>query len=140
MVIFTVSGQWGLWSSWSDCSTTCGQGLRQRSRLCDSPPPSAGGAQCQGDSLEVTPCSNTPCLVSSDTRNHSVLMKFMYQGSSACSHLTKFKANVVSIFHHSYFILVVYCITESWIKLLIFPFKSPIYIKSHDFLEHNTLV
>ncbi|XP_063876640.1 hemicentin-1-like isoform X2 [Scylla paramamosain] len=58
-----VSGQWGSWSSWSECSTTCGQGLKQRSRLCDSPPPSGGGAQCQGDSLEVTPCSSSPCLL-----------------------------------------------------------------------------
>ncbi|ROT80008.1 putative hemicentin-1 isoform X7, partial [Penaeus vannamei] len=53
----------GEWTAWSDCSTTCGQGLRQRTRLCDSPPPAAGGAHCQGDGLEVTPCSNPPCLL-----------------------------------------------------------------------------
>ncbi|XP_068231428.1 hemicentin-1-like [Palaemon carinicauda] len=58
-----VSGGWGEWSSWSMCSTTCQQGLRQRTRLCDSPPPAAGGAYCQGDDLEVTPCSNAPCLL-----------------------------------------------------------------------------
>ncbi|XP_063600047.1 hemicentin-1-like [Penaeus indicus] len=58
-----VSGGWGEWTAWSDCSATCGQGLRQRTRLCDSPPPAAGGAHCQGDGLEVTPCSNPPCLL-----------------------------------------------------------------------------
>ncbi|XP_050723288.1 hemicentin-1-like isoform X2 [Eriocheir sinensis] len=58
-----VSGGWGPWSSWSECSVTCGQGLKQRSRLCDSPAPAAGGAQCQGDNLEVTPCSASPCLL-----------------------------------------------------------------------------
>ncbi|XP_042230990.1 hemicentin-1-like isoform X2 [Homarus americanus] len=58
-----VSGEWSLWTSWSDCSVTCGQGLRQRTRLCDSPPPAAGGAECEGDDLEVMPCSNSPCLL-----------------------------------------------------------------------------
>ncbi|XP_066942937.1 hemicentin-1-like isoform X1 [Macrobrachium rosenbergii] len=58
-----VSGGWGEWSPWSECSTTCQQGLRQRTRLCDSPTPAAGGAYCQGDDLEVTPCSNAPCLL-----------------------------------------------------------------------------
>nr|XP_053650237.1 hemicentin-1-like [Cherax quadricarinatus] len=58
-----VSGEWGLWTSWSDCSTTCGQGLRQRTRLCDSPPPAAGGAECTDDGLEVMPCSNPHCLL-----------------------------------------------------------------------------
>ena len=66
-MVSTVPGEWGSWSSWSECSTTCGQGLKQRSRLCDSPPPSGGGAQCQGDSLEVTPCSSSPCLVSTQS-------------------------------------------------------------------------
>ncbi|XP_071515843.1 hemicentin-1-like [Panulirus ornatus] len=58
-----VSGEWGLWTSWSDCSTTCGHGLRQRTRLCDSPPPAAGGAECKDDGLEVMPCFSSPCLL-----------------------------------------------------------------------------
>ncbi|XP_069163060.1 hemicentin-1 isoform X2 [Procambarus clarkii] len=58
-----VSGEWGIWTSWSDCSTTCGQGLRQRTRLCDSPPPAAGGEECRGDGLEIMPCSSPPCLL-----------------------------------------------------------------------------
>ncbi|KAK7084982.1 Hemicentin-1 [Halocaridina rubra] len=58
-----VSGGWGEWSTWTECSTTCQQGLRQRTRLCDSPPPAAGGTYCEGDDLEVNPCSNAPCLL-----------------------------------------------------------------------------
>jgi hypothetical protein len=32
-----IHGSWGPWSEWSQCSTTCGNGVRYRSRLCDSP-------------------------------------------------------------------------------------------------------
>lgn len=38
-----VDGVWGAWTPWSSCSSTCGAGLRQRTRKCDSPPPSNGG-------------------------------------------------------------------------------------------------
>ncbi len=38
-----VDGVWGSWAPWSPCSSTCGAGLRQRTRRCDSPPPSNGG-------------------------------------------------------------------------------------------------
>ncbi|CAL4112653.1 unnamed protein product, partial [Meganyctiphanes norvegica] len=58
-----VNGNWSSWSSWSECSTTCGSGLRQRTRLCDSPRPEAGGDKCSGDDLEVTPCESPPCLI-----------------------------------------------------------------------------
>ncbi|XP_076053538.1 hemicentin-1-like, partial [Oratosquilla oratoria] len=58
-----VAGSWSEWSDWSDCSRSCGDGLRQRTRLCDNPPPSGGGTDCDGDALEVTPCSSPPCRI-----------------------------------------------------------------------------
>jgi hypothetical protein len=33
---------WGIWSSWSMCSTTCGMGTRQRMRLCEGGQPGEG--------------------------------------------------------------------------------------------------
>ncbi|KAK4311029.1 hypothetical protein Pmani_017444 [Petrolisthes manimaculis] len=58
-----VSGGWGEWGEWSECSRSCGEGLRQRSRLCDSPAPAGGGQECDDDPLQLNPCSNPPCLI-----------------------------------------------------------------------------
>lgn len=46
------SAQWGKWSEWSPCSTTCYGGTRNRYRTCDSPPPKYGAKFC-----EVIKCS-----------------------------------------------------------------------------------
>nr|DBA25392.1 TPA: hypothetical protein GDO54_012926 [Pyxicephalus adspersus] len=54
------NGQWSLWSSWTDCTKTCGQGLRSRSRVCRDP--LGGGEFCEGRSAEVEPCQLPPCL------------------------------------------------------------------------------
>lgn len=44
---FSVHGQWSEWTSWSKCSTTCGNGQQTRSRSCTSPPPMNGGEDCK---------------------------------------------------------------------------------------------
>merc|ERR1712226_271968 len=33
---------WGIWSSWGMCSTTCGEGTRQRMRKCEGGAPGSG--------------------------------------------------------------------------------------------------
>ena len=35
-----VHGEWGTWNGWTDCSKTCGYGLRATMRYCNSPFPS----------------------------------------------------------------------------------------------------
>ncbi|XP_019645326.1 PREDICTED: uncharacterized protein LOC109486081 [Branchiostoma belcheri] len=56
-----VDGEFGQWSGWSHCLSTCGEGSRMRTRECDSPPPSAGGRYCSGVSVEFQPCDLPPC-------------------------------------------------------------------------------
>ncbi|KAI1903646.1 hypothetical protein AGOR_G00029340 [Albula goreensis] len=52
---------WGLWQSWSSCSVTCGEGVRERSRECLVP--STGGLQCNGMVKEQSHCSLEDCTV-----------------------------------------------------------------------------
>ncbi|XP_007471737.1 PREDICTED: thrombospondin type-1 domain-containing protein 1 isoform X1 [Lipotes vexillifer] len=50
---------WGLWQPWSQCSATCGDGVRERRRLCLPSSPSRPG--CPGMSSESSPCSLEDC-------------------------------------------------------------------------------
>ena len=52
-----MDGKWSVWSSWSVCSTPCGEGLRERFRTCTDPPPDDDGLPCKGKSLENVTCN-----------------------------------------------------------------------------------
>ena len=44
-----MDGNWGDWSHWDTCSSSCNGGTQSRMRFCDNPPPSTnGGAKCSG--------------------------------------------------------------------------------------------
>ena len=62
-----IDGGYSEWSSWSQCSTTCGDGHRSRGRSCTNPPPSGGGKDCAGlgPGTETRDCSNGDCPVPS---------------------------------------------------------------------------
>ena len=51
-----IDGGWGDWILLQDCTSNC-SGIQIRLRLCDSPPPSGGGEECQGTMLESTLCA-----------------------------------------------------------------------------------
>ncbi|XP_076358659.1 properdin-like isoform X2 [Tachypleus tridentatus] len=51
-----IHGQWSAWSRWSDCSVTCDNGIRQRFRECNNPPPSRRGRPCKGNVQEIIKC------------------------------------------------------------------------------------
>ena len=36
---FKVDGDWSEWTTWDDCSTTCGSGKKARTRICNNPTP-----------------------------------------------------------------------------------------------------
>ncbi|KAI3365153.1 hypothetical protein L3Q82_010244, partial [Scortum barcoo] len=58
-----ANGNWGLWSPWSACTTTCGEGNITRVRLCNNPPPQKGGKGCTGSARETQSCNNKPCPI-----------------------------------------------------------------------------
>ena len=60
-LIFYLDGNWGPWTEYSACSTTCGTGLQIKSRKCNDPAPSIGGLQCDGDFGDVKYCNITSC-------------------------------------------------------------------------------
>ncbi|ESO90016.1 hypothetical protein LOTGIDRAFT_147847 [Lottia gigantea] len=57
-----MDGTWGEWSDFSDCSTTCGGGTQNRTRLCDNPEPSNGGATCSPPGSETRSCNLISCI------------------------------------------------------------------------------
>ena len=57
----TVDGKWSQWSPVGDCSVTCGKGLQEWTRKCNSPPPSGEGSECIGQSSQTKECQEQPC-------------------------------------------------------------------------------
>ncbi|XP_060579908.1 A disintegrin and metalloproteinase with thrombospondin motifs adt-1-like [Ruditapes philippinarum] len=49
------AGDYGLWSVWSTCSKSCGQGSQSRTRTCE------GGGSCSGPSSESKYCTVQEC-------------------------------------------------------------------------------
>ena len=53
-------GEWQAWGGWSQCTSSCGEGLRMRARGCSG---SLGGSEdsCPGDSTETEECISAGC-------------------------------------------------------------------------------
>ena len=58
---FPVHGDWGNWSSFSDCSQTCDGGRKTRYRECDNPRPDYGGRNCSGPEIDTEICNADVC-------------------------------------------------------------------------------
>ncbi|XP_066504179.1 A disintegrin and metalloproteinase with thrombospondin motifs 7 [Hoplias malabaricus] len=56
-----VEGGWGPWSEWSVCTRTCGAGVQNAQRDCNSPVPRNGGKYCLGERLRHKICKREPC-------------------------------------------------------------------------------
>ncbi|KAM6919190.1 properdin-like [Xenentodon cancila] len=59
-----VDGSWGSWSQFTPCPVTCGVGLQESVRACNSPPPKHGGHPCPGEERRTVIClTNVHCPV-----------------------------------------------------------------------------
>lgn len=61
----TVHGGWTAWSSWSQCSASCGIAVKTRRRTCTNPEPRYGGRVCVGQERTEIYCHslpNCPCM------------------------------------------------------------------------------
>ncbi|XP_054034735.1 A disintegrin and metalloproteinase with thrombospondin motifs 12 [Dryobates pubescens] len=56
-----VHGGWGIWSSWSHCTRTCGAGIQSAERPCNNPEPQFGGDYCTGERKRYRMCNISPC-------------------------------------------------------------------------------
>ncbi|KAJ8303457.1 hypothetical protein KUTeg_019853 [Tegillarca granosa] len=52
-----IQGGWSDWTQWSDCSRTCGGGIRIRERQCNRPLPQYGGLHCTGNDKVYKMCN-----------------------------------------------------------------------------------
>ncbi|KAK7100531.1 A disintegrin and metalloproteinase with thrombospondin motifs adt-1-like [Littorina saxatilis] len=66
-MVDTANAVWTGWGTWSDCSTTCGKGIRSRQRTCLNSNYNSdnkkGEKSCSGDDAEKEECSSSACPV-----------------------------------------------------------------------------
>ena len=58
LVFFTVDCIWNTWSSWSDCSVSCGSGVKERRRT-KKQEAYYNGEECEGSFIEEIVCNRT---------------------------------------------------------------------------------
>ncbi|XP_069842937.1 hemicentin-2 [Dendropsophus ebraccatus] len=58
-----VNGGFSEWQEWGPCTRTCGQGVQERVRMCNNPPPANGGRPCMGRDVDVRACTLPLCPV-----------------------------------------------------------------------------
>lgn len=56
-----MDGHWGNWASWGQCTKTCDEGKRVRTRECENPKPENGGKNCKGKPKMTDVCRLKNC-------------------------------------------------------------------------------
>ncbi|XP_051950032.1 hemicentin-1 [Xyrauchen texanus] len=69
-----VPGGYSNWEAWGPCSATCGQGIHERIRFCNNPPPANGGPLCEGPNVDSRKCQASLCPGESPRRARGSLI------------------------------------------------------------------
>ncbi|XP_053377847.1 SCO-spondin-like isoform X2 [Mercenaria mercenaria] len=78
-----VNGVWTQWSVWSQCSMTCDEGDRSRTRSCSFPSDAPHGNDCFGPATDTEKCKKADCSVDgywADWSSWSICTKTCDQG------------------------------------------------------------
>ena len=75
---------WSNWGPWTPCSLTCGEGLQERSRACDSP------NDCPGPGREVRSCTSGNACPELSGRSAGKFVN-VYYATSPLSYLSYYK-------------------------------------------------
>jgi len=59
--LVSVDGVWSDWSTWGECSVSCGGGTQTQTRTCTNPSPYCAGADCDGFSSQNQSCNTQTC-------------------------------------------------------------------------------
>nr|XP_022332685.1 coadhesin-like isoform X2 [Crassostrea virginica] len=82
-----IDGGWSDWSSFSECSATCGGGITTRLRSCTHPVPAHGGRSCSGDSHSTEHCNLHSCPINGGWSHWS----HFHRCSASCGGGTKLR-------------------------------------------------
>lgn len=70
-----------MWSNWGTCSTSCGPGVKKRTRACTNPEPEYGGLTCRerdlGANTESSKCNLGDCP-------GKYLCCYLYENTAIC--------------------------------------------------------
>ncbi|KAJ1348635.1 hypothetical protein KIN20_003985 [Parelaphostrongylus tenuis] len=69
------AGEWATWSTWSQCSATCGAGVKRRTRYCRS-------GSCPGNYRESAICNDREC----ESRNAAWGVEYLNMFESQIDH------------------------------------------------------
>ena len=56
---FLVDGEYSPWGVWGECSTTCAEGVQNRTRECFGM--EHGGTACEGEPSQTRECNEREC-------------------------------------------------------------------------------
>merc|ERR1711970_923500 len=80
-----INGGFSDWSSWGECSKSCGEGEKSKTRTCSNPPPQFGGDVCVGPKTDTEKCNEQACpgisAVCNDDNTISVKIDYDRAGS-----------------------------------------------------------
>ena len=93
-----VDGGWGTWSDYSSCSATCGEGQQTRRRVCDNPPASDGGADCDGVATNQRTCNIIACPTNPSSTTLTLLTTTTSCSGATCTTSTPSKHHVQNFF------------------------------------------